>query len=164
LGDTGPGGEDDVGGQFDDRLEVDVVLTGELGGQFLARLGDGLVDPGQVSGVVAAPLVALDADGDRAERDRGLRGALTECDHSFGLFGDLRGAQCAVDLDREGPVPGVSSFGVVVTGSGATGGDAEGEKEGESDAAEAAQSGVHARAAFVPGATLPSTVGRCRAG
>src|SRR5699024_6988616 len=59
LGDTGPGGEDDVGGQFDDRLEVDVVLTGELGGQFLARLGDGLVDPGQVSGVVAAPLVAL---------------------------------------------------------------------------------------------------------
>src|SRR5699024_5853725 len=112
--------------QFDDRLEVDVVLAGELGGQFLVRLGDGLVDPGQVSGVVTAPLVALDADGDRTECDRGLRGALTECDHSFGLFGDLGGAQCAVDLDREGPVPGVSSFGVVVTGSGATGGDAEG--------------------------------------
>src|SRR5699024_12054112 len=80
LGDTGPGGEDDVGGQFDDRLEVDVVLTGELGGQFLARLGDGLVDPGQVSGVVAAPLVALDADADRPQCDRAPRGALTPRD------------------------------------------------------------------------------------
>src|SRR5690606_7434393 len=72
LGDSGPGGQDDVGFQFDDGFEVDVFAAGELDGEFFAGFGDGFVNPRQVAGLVAAPLVAFDTHGDGAERDRGF--------------------------------------------------------------------------------------------
>ncbi|MCY1380257.1 hypothetical protein D9M69_680610 [compost metagenome] len=62
-------------------------------------LSDRFVDPRQISGVVAAPCVLFDADGDRAERDHGLRRPHAEGHDPLRLFGDDGFSERTFDSD-----------------------------------------------------------------
>ena len=124
---------EDVPAPADDGLaewERELLAGADELGQLAPFVRDGLVDPRGVAGLVRGPGVLLHADGDGAEGDRGLGGALAEGDDLLGLLGDLGGAERALDRHGEGAVPAGRRVGVRA-GVGAAPG--EGERGGEQE-------------------------------